>query len=292
MNHFTIKDIENLSGIKAHTLRIWEQRYRLFVPKRKESKHRYYDNEDLKHILRISQLYHNGVKISKIARLSDENIRSMAMERVEEQQSKSTYIHKLIEAAIDFNEDDFEILLDKAFKHFGFESTIIDIVYLFLERVGLLWLTDHMIPAQEHFASNIVRRKIIAHIEQLKISPVASPHNYVLFTLEGEYHEIPLLLSHYLMKASGKRCTYMGVDLPFSDLKAYVSHKKPSHLYFHAITNLTEDSVDKMVADISQLFAEQQIIMAGPLTKDVTQQHKNVRVLYSLKEMLEFTKYL
>ena len=80
MNHFSIKDIENLSGIKAHTLRIWEQRYQLFVPKRKESKHRYYDNEDLKHILRISQLYHNGIKISKIAQLPPASIRSMTME--------------------------------------------------------------------------------------------------------------------------------------------------------------------------------------------------------------------
>jgi DNA-binding transcriptional MerR regulator len=292
MNHFTIKDIENLSGIKAHTLRIWEQRYRLFVPKRKESKHRYYDNEDLKHILRISQLYHNGVKISKIARLSDDSIRSMAMGNMEEQQAVGTYVHKLIEAAIDFNEDAFEMLLDKAFRQFGFESTILDIVYVFLERVGLLWLTDHMIPAQEHFACNIVRRKIIAHIELLKVSPAPSSHTYVLFTLEGEYHEIPLLLTYYLMKASGKRCIYMGVDLPFADLKAYVLHKKPSHLYFHAMTNLNETSVDDTVAHISQLFEEQQIVMAGPLTKELTQQYKNVRVLLTLKEMLDFVKHL
>jgi DNA-binding transcriptional MerR regulator len=290
MNHFTIKDIENLSGIKAHTLRIWEQRYQLFAPKRKESKHRYYDNEDLKHILRISQLYHDGLKISKIARLSDDNIRSMAIGKTEEQQSQGSYVHKLIEAAIDFNEDAFEGLLDTAFKRFGFESTITDIIYVFLERVGLLWLTDHMIPAQEHFASNIVRRKIIAQIELLKITPVASPNTYVLFTLEGEHHEIPLLLSHYLMKASGKRCIYMGVDLPFTDLKAYVSHKNPSHLYFHAITNLREDSVDEMIAEISQLFPAQQIVVSGPLTKEITRQHKNVRVLYSLKETLDFTK--
>lgn len=292
MNHFTIKDIENLSGIKAHTLRIWEQRYQLFIPKRKESKHRYYDNEDLKHILRISQLYHNGVKISKIAGLSDDSIRSMAMGKIEEQQSACSYVHQLIEASIDFNEDSFELILDKAFKQFGFESTIINVVYVFLERVGLLWLTDHMIPAQEHFASNIIRKKIIAKIELLKVTPVPSAHTYVLFTLEGEYHEIPLLLTYYLMKASGKRCIYMGVDLPFNNLKAYVTHKKPSHLYFHAITNLNEASVDEMAVQISQRFEEQQIVMAGPLTKELTQKHKNVHVLYSLKEMLEFAKYV
>lgn len=292
MNHFTIKDIENLSGIKAHTLRIWEQRYQLFVPKRKESKHRYYDNDDLKHILRISQLYHNGVKISKIASLSHDAILTMTMGKLEEKQSSTTYIHQLIEAAIDFNEEHFELVIDKAFKHFGFESTIIDVVYAFLERVGLLWLTDHMIPAQEHFASNIIRRKIIAQIEFLKKIPQPSPYTYVLFTLEGEHHEIPLLLSYYLMKASGKRCIYMGADLPFSDLKAYVVHKKPSHLYFHAITNMSEHTVDEMITIISQQFGEQQIIVSGPLTKEITHQYKNVQVIHSLDEMLAFAKRL
>jgi len=289
MNHFTIKDIENLSGIKAHTLRIWEQRYQLFVPKRKESKHRYYDNEDLKQILRISQLYHNGVKISKIALLSEDSIRTMALGKAVEQSTVS-YVHQLVEASIDFDEEAFERTLDKAFKQFGFESTIIEIVYVFLERVGLLWLTDHMIPAQEHFASNIVKRKIIAQIEMLKVKPAPSSGTYVLFTLEGEHHEIPLLLTHYLMKASGKRCIYMGIDVPVSDLHAYVMHKKPTHLYFHAITHLSEQSVDDWVAAISSQFKDQQIIMSGPLTKEISRQHANLRVLYSLNEMLDFAK--
>lgn len=290
MNHFTIKDIENLSGIKAHTLRIWEQRYQLFIPKRKESKHRYYDNEDLKHILRISQLYHNGIKISKIAQLSDASIRSMAMLGSEQKESSASFVHQLIEASIDFEEDAFEAVLDTAFKQFGFESTIIDIVYVFLERVGLLWLTDHIIPAQEHFASNIVRRKIIAHIESLKVKPANTGDTYVLFTLEGEYHEIPLLLAYYLMKASGKHCIYMGVNVPVSDLETYVLHKNPSHLYFHAIAHLNEEPVDEMLATITGRFKGQQVIMAGPLTKEVTCSHNNLKVLYSMNEMLDFLK--
>ena len=201
MNHFTIKDIENLSGIKAHTLRIWEQRYQLFIPKRKESKHRYYDNEDLKHILRISQLYHNGVKISKIAQLPASSIRSMAMEQYIGKQNADAYIHRLIEASIDFDEERFEELFEQALKQFGLEVTIIDVMYAFLERIGLLWLTDHVIPAQEHFASNIIKRKIISALDALKTKPSPSSGTYVLFTPEGEQHEIPLLLNHYLMKA-------------------------------------------------------------------------------------------
>ncbi|MGV3594207.1 MAG: MerR family transcriptional regulator [Sediminibacterium sp.] len=290
MNHFTIKDIENLSGIKAHTLRIWEQRYQLFIPKRKESKHRYYDNEDLKHILRISQLYHNGVKISKVAQLPASSIRSMAMEPYLGKQNADAYIHRLIEASIDFDEERFEELFEQALKQFGLEVTIIDVMYAFLERIGLLWLTDHVIPAQEHFASNIIKRKIISALDALKTKPSPSSGTYVLFTPEGEQHEIPLLLNHYLMKASGKKCIYMGVDVPFDDIDIYVKLKNPKYLYFHAITHLYEQPMDDLLKQLKQKFSQQEIIMSGPLTKEVTLDIQGVTLLRSMTEMLEFAK--
>lgn len=290
MNHFTIKDIENLSGIKAHTLRIWEQRYQLFIPKRKESKHRYYDNEDLKHILRISQLYHNGVKISKIAQLPASSIRSMAMEQYIGKQNADAYIHRLIEASIDFDEERFEELFEQALKQFGLEVTIIDVMYAFLERIGLLWLTDHVIPAQEHFASNIIKRKIISALDALKTKPSPSSGTYVLFTPEGEQHEIPLLLNHYLMKASGKKCIYMGVDVPFDNIDVYVKAKNPQYLYFHAITHLYEQPMDDLLKQLKQKFNQQEIIMSGPLTKEVTIDIPGVTLLRSMPEMLEFAK--
>ena len=290
MNHFTIKDIENLSGIKAHTLRIWEQRYQLFIPKRKESKHRYYDNEDLKHILRISQLYHNGVKISKIAQLPASSIRSMAMEQPLGKQNIDGYIHRLIEASIDFDEDRFEELFAQSLKQFGLEATIIDVMYAFLERIGLLWLTDHVIPAQEHFASNIIKRKIISALDALKTKPSPNADTYVLFTPQGEQHEIPLLLNHYLMKASGKKCVYMGVDVPFNDLETYVTMKSPNYLFFHAITNLYEETIDDLLKHLKQKFSNQEIIMSGPLTKEVTQSIPGVTLLKSMTDMLEFVK--
>jgi len=290
MNHFTIKDIENLSGIKAHTLRIWEQRYQLFIPKRKESKHRYYDNEDLKHILRISQLYHNGVKISKIAQLPASSIRSMAMEQPLGKQNTDAYIHRLIEASIDFDEDRFEELFEQSLKQFGLEVTIIDVMYGFLERIGLLWLTDHIIPAQEHFASNIIKRKIISALDALKTKPSPSSETYVIFAPEGEQHEIPLLLNHYLMKASGKKCVYMGVDVPFDDLETYVKLKSPKYLFFHAITNLYEEPIHELLKHLKKKFNQQEIIMSGPLTKEVTEMVPGVTLLKSMKEMLEFVK--
>lgn len=290
MNHFTIKDIENLSGIKAHTLRIWEQRYQLFIPKRKESKHRYYDNEDLKHILRISQLYHNGVKISKIAQLPASSIRSMAIEQPLTKSNTDIYIHQLIEASIDFDEDRFEEIFEQCLKQYGLEATIIDVMYHFLERIGLLWLTDHIIPAQEHFASNIIKRKIIAALNTLETKPALGADSYVLFTPEGEHHEIPLLLIYYLMKSRKKKCVYLGVDVPFDNLATYIHLKHPKYLYFHAITHLYDEPMNEVITKLKTTFSQQEIIMSGPLTKEVSLSVPGVTILRSMQEMLAFAK--
>ena len=214
----------------------------------------------------------------------------MAMEQYIGKQNADAYIHRLIEASIDFDEERFEELFEQALKQFGLEVTIIDVMYAFLERIGLLWLTDHVIPAQEHFASNIIKRKIISALDALKTKPSPSSGTYVLFTPEGEQHEIPLLLNHYLMKASGKKCIYMGVDVPFDDIDIYVKLKNPKYLYFHAITHLYEQPMDDLLKQLKQKFSQQEIIMSGPLTKEVTLDIPGVTLLRSMPEMLEFAK--
>ncbi len=290
MNNFSIKDIENLSGIKAHTLRIWEQRYQLFTPKRRESKHRYYDNEDLKHILRISRLYHNGMKISKIAKIRPEELGSIEQKQLQTgRDSANDLIHRLIEASLDFNEDGFEQCFEQSVSQMGVEATFLQVIYPFLEKIGLLWLTDHAIPAQEHFASNLIKRKLIVHIEQLS-KPIQHGPVTVLFTPEGEQHEIPLLLTHYLMKKAGKRCVYLGIDLPLKDLHTYVHQKQPSILYFHAISHLYEVAIDDLLQDLCTQYPEQSIVMAGPLTRDITKLPANAILLKSLDSLLQFAR--
>src|SRR5687767_14826166 len=146
MNHFSIRDIENMSGIKAHTLRIWEQRFQLCCPKRKASKHRIYDNEDLKHILRIAYLYHNGHKISRIAAMTENEIRSLALETKPGAENCEIFINQLMEASIDFNQVYFEKILHTSLLHFGFEKAILSVIFPLLRKIGLLWLTGHIIP--------------------------------------------------------------------------------------------------------------------------------------------------
>lgn len=289
MNHFSIKDIENLSGIKAHTLRIWEQRYQLLIPKRKESKHRFYDGDDLRRILRIARLYHNGIKISRIAQLSPAEMTALEDQYVLDTPSPGDHVHQLIYASLDFDEIAFDRCFERAVNQLGMEGTMLQVVYPFLERIGLLWLTDNALPAQEHFASNIIRRKIIVHIEQLKHNPAAGPI-CVLFAPEGELHEIPLLLAHYMMKKAGKRCVYLGVDLPVKDLEMYVAQRTPGLLFFYAISHLQEMDMNSILQLLCTRFPQQQVIMAGPLTKDITSVPTNAVVLRSMEEVIQFTQ--
>ncbi len=191
MEYFTIKDIENLSGVKAYTLRIWEQRYNLFVPKRKDSQHRIYDNDDLKKLLRISFLYHNGWKISKIAAFSSDQIAEEVRKSEINSKTYKTFIIQMIEAAVDFNEILFVEILNRLTAKIGFEKCITDVCYPYLNRIGMLWVTNNIIPAQEHFSSYIIQNKIIAETDKLSINNDAP--TLLLFSPKGEYHELPLL---------------------------------------------------------------------------------------------------
>src|SRR6478672_6586541 len=211
MQVFTIRDIENLTGIKAHTLRIWEQRYDLFTPRRKESQHRIYDNEDLKQLLRISFLYHSGWKVSKIAALSEGQITGLVNEATIGNINYRVFINQLIEAAIDFDEKRFITVVNQVTEKIGFEKCVVDLCYPFLVKIGLLWSTNNVIPAQEHFTSYIIQNKIIVETEKLEMGNTTP--SIVLMSPKGEFHELPLLFINYLLKKSGWGTVYLGSNI-------------------------------------------------------------------------------
>jgi MerR family transcriptional regulator, light-induced transcriptional regulator len=277
-----------MTGIKAHTLRIWEKRYSFLQPKRKESSHRYYDNEDLKYILKISFLYHNGHKISKIAFEKKTAIDELLFKEDNKKPSPQLYITKLISAAIDFDEFSFEDVLSQAFEKFGLEPCIKNIVYPYFEKVGLLWMTDNAIPAQEHFSSNMIRNKLIMAIDALK-PPVKDRKNLVLlFTPEGEFHEIPLLFAAYLFKKSNKYFIYAGANISTEALEVISNSLHPSLLYFHLITNFTKHSINDYLESLSKKFPGKKIVMSGPLHKQVTKTFGNLCILKTMEEKISY----
>jgi DNA-binding transcriptional MerR regulator len=286
MNQFTIRDIENLCGIKAHTLRVWEQRYNLCIAKRKESLHRFYDNDDLKELLRISFLYHNGHKISRIAALSREEIHQLVQESCVTENNHSVFIHQLTEAGMDFDKEKFEKIVNCVALRLGLEKSITDVFFPFLERIGLLWMTNNVIPAQEHFVSHIIRKKIIMAIDGLEV-PANKP-NIVLFAPEGEHHEIPLLAINYFFRKHNNHTTYLGVNVNRECIDYYLANQPADRLYVHIITHLDNCGLESFVCALCRDYPDKQIIVSGPAVKCMDKKPRNLQVLHSMQEMIAY----
>lgn len=289
MNHFTIRDIENLCGIKAHTIRIWEQRYALVAPKRKESQHRFYDNDDLKEFLRISFLYHNGFKISKIAALGTEEIQRIVENYTVKEENYTLFVHQLIEAGMNFDKEKFEKIVSYLVLKIGFEKCIIDVLYPFLHRIGFLWVTNHIIPAQEHFTSNIIREKIIIATEELQLQP-ANKTIIVVFAPFGEHHEIPLLTANYFFRKNNIRTVYFGVNVKVESLIDYLEMQPATHLFTHLTTNLTFERLMDYLLLLNNNFPGKKIVVSGPESMVIEKNIDNLLILNSMTDMIDFAK--
>ena len=288
MNFFSISDIENLTGIKAHTLRIWEQRYNLLNPKRRESRHRMYDNEDLKYILRIAYLYHSGYKISKIAALPIEDIQKLALETNSGKENYQVFINQLTESSIDFDQPRFEKILHNLILHLGFERTIVQILFPLLNKIGLLWMTDRVSPAQEHFASTLVVKKILTATDGLELQTSGEKRKVLIFSPEGEHHEIPLLFIQYMLKKNGVSYVYAGKNSSIDVLKDFCSLHAITQILCHLVTNLLSTDLDTYLNRISLAFADKEIFFSGPQARKVHSPPQNLRLLRNADEKLAF----
>lgn len=281
MHSFSIKDIENLSGIKAHTLRIWEIRYGIVRPNRKDSNHRIYGIDELKKILKVSHLYNQGFRISRIAQMTDEDICRLTIE-TQANLTQDSFINQLIEASVDFDEELFRNIFGTVINKFGFESAVIEIIYPFLSKIGTLWLTGNILPAQEHFASNIIRNKIIFESFNASLQKRVSKDHYILFCPPEEYHEIPLLFVQYCLKKRGINSTLLGVNTSVNDLKVLLTKMKATHLFVHFTTNFTSIAPKEMLVELCTRFPKLQIFAAGRLFEKMSIDQPNLRIFHQL----------
>jgi DNA-binding transcriptional MerR regulator len=215
----SIKDLENLSGIKAHTIRMWEKRHNIFDPERTETNIRLYSSDDLTKLLNISSVLEHGMKISKVSTLSraelNDQIEILQQENVEA--SKKIIINKLIVATLKCNVSDFEKTYKNHSTKNGLEDTMEKIIYPMLIQIGLMWTVSKLNPSQEHFASQMIRQKLFSAIDLL---PNASKKDsrFVLYLPDDEDHEIGLLYAYYLIKKAGHECIYLGPSVPVVDV--------------------------------------------------------------------------
>lgn len=263
MGTYTIRELENLSGIKAHTIRIWEKRYGLIAPQRTSTNIRTYCDSELKKLLNISILNRKGLKISKIARMSSDEINGKINQLVQDLTSTENQIESLTLAMIDFDEFRFEQVLAKTIIQFGFEDAVTRILYPFFTRVGVLWQTGSVNPAQEHFISNLVRQKLFAAIDGLISATKPEGKRFIFFLPEGELHEIGLLFCCYLSKKRGHNTIYLGQSVPLNDLKEVVRIRQVDYLVTAFISSFKGNDLDAYVRILSDSFLNQTIYLSG-----------------------------
>jgi DNA-binding transcriptional MerR regulator len=266
MNSFTIKDLENLSGIKAHTIRIWEQRYSFLKPRRTNTNIRLYSNENLKKILNISLLNKYGYKISHINTMSEAEMKEKIFSLNATEARQDYIVNELIQCMVDLDTDRLEKILQSHIETRGIQKTVIQIIFPFLEKIGILWLTNHINPAQEHLVCNIIRQKLIVAIENTPTQiKKENAKTVLLFLPEGEYHELGLLFICYLLKSKGIQTIYLGCSISLADVQYIVKLKKPHFLYCHLTATGKKFNFEKFVTTIANSFATP-VIISGRLT--------------------------
>jgi DNA-binding transcriptional MerR regulator len=292
MNAFTIKDLENLSGIKAHTIRIWEQRYSFLNPQRTETNIRYYTGEELKTVLSIALLNKYGFKISHIDKMSTAEMREKTLSLNQAQAQIERMVNELISCMVDMKIEEFEMLLDGYIKTKGIEKTIPQIIFPFLERIGILWITNHINPAQEHLVTNIIRQKLIMGIETCHT--VLNPKKTVLvFLPESEHHELGVLFTYYLFKSRGIKVIYLGANVPLKDVEYVATLKKPDFLYSHLTSVANNFNFEKFLVNVQNRIPEFQVIVSGALTQNYKKRvPNNVSFKKSLTEVMEYMSAL
>jgi DNA-binding transcriptional MerR regulator len=291
MAKYSIKELENLSGIKAHTIRIWEKRYNLIKPDRTDTNIRYYCDTELKRLLNVAILNRHGIKISNIAHLTDAELTEKVVSVSSDPSNAETNIENMVLAMVDMNEARFEKILSRYIMNEGFENAVVKIIFPFFEKIGLLWQTGSINPAHEHFVSNLFRQKLMVAIDNLSVTDNQTAKRFVLFLPEGEYHELGLLFYYYLVKKSGKLIYYLGSSVPYNDVVETAKMVKADYLFTSITSSITGLKTSEYLNKLSKEFPFQTIFVTGLQVKEGIQNiPSNVQKISSPLDLNEFIK--
>ncbi|MFD2890985.1 MerR family transcriptional regulator [Flavobacterium chuncheonense] len=291
---FSVKDLENLSGIKAHTIRIWEKRYELFAPQRTDNNIRYYTTDDLKKLLNIAFLNSFGYKISKIAALSDGEIKDLVQQIHSEKTSASIAIANFKLAMFHFDSALFHKTYDDLKKTKSFEVIFEEVFMPLLDEIGLLWQTETLKPIHEHFISSLIRQKLFSAIEHLQLQQesVSNDEVFVLFLPLQEIHELGILYVHYLLLQKGKTVVYLGENVPVADLKSVTSLFDKITFVSYFTVYPTTDKVNDYLLDFHYEILQEkgnQLWILGRQSQFLNKEIEGIRSFSSIKDMLMLT---
>ena len=267
MENFSISQLAQFSGIKAHTIRAWEQRYDALTPGRSEGNTRFYNNDQLKRLLNIVSLLDYEYKVSELCVMKDEELSQL----LEDKKNNSGndlkygyYISQLISAGVNYDEVYFEKIFANSLLTFGFKETYSLVIIPMLKRLGLMWITNKMPPAQEHFVSNLIRQKMFVAIDSLP-PPKKEKGTAVLFLPENEFHEIPLLFAHFILRYHEVKSIYLGANLPIDSLLESIKVINPDYLLFFLVHQDVPENVDISIQRYQEVHRND-IFIAGNTT--------------------------
>jgi len=291
--NFSIKDLENLTGIKAHTIRIWEKRYNLLSPNRSETNIRNYSITSFQKLLNISYLNNNGLKISKIADLTEEEIPIKVREIASRAKVEDHAINALKMAMINFDQVLFYNTYNNLIETKTFSEVFYTVFLPLLDEIGLLWQTNTITPAHEHFLSVHIKQKILINIERLQsLKPRPSSKTYILFLPDHEIHDIGLLFVNYQLRSKGYHTIFLGESLPMESLV-------DMHEFFDEITFLSYFTVKPETENIAPYINKfnellltkenSKLVLLGPKLAELTDMKplEKLSIFNSIENLVE-----
>ena len=290
---FSIRDMENLSGIKAHTIRIWEKRYNLFSPERTDTNIRTYNLASLQKLLNITLLYNNGYKISKIAKLGEEKIPVLVRDIVAEKSEKSHALNSMKLAMLNFDQSLFLQTYNGLMKEKSFTQIFNEVFIPLLNELGLLWQTHTISPAHEHFIANLIKQKIYIHTEQLQLKePTQKDKVFVLFLPENEIHELGLLYLNYQLALRGYKTVYLGQTMPVENLVDLLKYYSNIRFVSYFTVAPTKDDLEdyfKSFAEVLEMAPDSKLFVLGYQIQTVSEKTlpKAVSVFKSIEQFIQ-----
>ena len=291
MVNYSIRDLEKLSGIKAHTIRIWEQRYHFIEPKRTTTNIRYYTDDDLQYLLNVAFLNRNGLRISKISKMSRVDISKKVASISQDTLENSNQLQALTMAMIELNEEKFEHTLNSVIEKDGFDLALLGIILPFLEKLSLLWLTGSISAANEQFINHLIRQKIAAHSEGLAVpdaDKAALRPKAILFEPFADDQELMLTVVNYLFRSKGCKTMYLGKGINLKNLAAAYAVFNPNCLYVMLSEGSSKNNPQEFLSKLGEEYPELQIIVSSRAVLKTHLLPENVVVLDNFSEFLEF----
>ena len=288
MDNFTISQLSQFSGIKPHTIRIWEQRYHALTPHRSKGNTRYYDGAQLRRLLNIVSLSGSGIKLSRLGAMSDEELFTMIKEQSEtaaENNDYAYFVNQLISAGMNFDEFNFEKIFSHCLLRFGMLKTYIEVIHPMLARIGLMWTADELPPAHEHYISNLLKQKLFTAIDSHPVEN-ANGDTWLLFLPEDEFHELGLLFSNYYLRSKGKNVIYLGSNVPLDSVKRTLEEVDIQNLLVFMVRNDLHENIKTYLKELGAIAERRKLfITGGAIAAAQPLENKSLRHLTSVEDL-------